>query len=663
MKPILLAVVLVIVAWLPPAWAAPIDSLPPPSEGQRLPPALAEAIAALRQGNNEKAATQARAFLKEQPRSAVGHEILAAAVWGLRRLDEAESALQAALSIDPRRVSSLILLGQLRLERGDGAKAEGFFRQAVQVAPDLEGARTSLAEALIKQGRVGPAIAELQEALRVTRGGHVNSKFLLGNLLYELGRTGDAEKLLSELLPNDSGPVQVALLQGLVKLELRKYEESERLLKRVIAQDPRSEWARLGWAMVQASQGQLAPARVEMEKLVKEKPAWSLAHFQLGRILLRQQQAAAAMQSFERAEQTSADAAVIRVRAGQALLEASDIDGALRKAKASVGSPTAGSLARLLIVEAHARRGKREQAEPDLIAAVAAVPAADPSGLLDLGGFYLSIGRPKDAAASFERAQRLRPEAAEPLAGLATAYALLQRRPEAVAAAERLVKIQGDSPEALVFLGTVYERLGDVAEATKVYRRVLGKERNQLTASRALAAVYVREKRVTEAVRLLEDAARAHPTAAAPLTDLAGIHLTAGRSGEAIAAYRRALERDGNDPTLMNNLAYLLSRDSGSLEEAAKLAERALRYVPGHAAFADTAGWVMYLRGDLARAERTLSEAAQVDPRNPEIRYHLGLVYAKLNKKAEARRELEQAVQAPGFPGAADARKALEALR
>src|SRR5215831_7692740 len=137
----------------------------------------------------------------------------------------------------------------------------------------------------------------------------------------------------------------------------------------------------------------------------------------------------------------------------------------------------------------------------------------------------------------------------------------------------------------------------------------------------------------------------------------------AGRPTDAIASYRRALERDPNDATLLNNLAYLLSRDSGSLEEAERLADRAVRYGPGSAPFSDTAGCVAFRRGDLAKAERLLTEAARIDPRNPEIRYHLGLVYAASDRKPEARRELEKALESPNFPDAPEAHQTLERLK
>ena len=91
--------------------------------------------------------------------------------------------------------------------------------------------------------------------------------------------------------------------------------------------------------------------------------------------------------------------------------------------------------------------------------------------------------------------------------------------------------------------------------------------------------------------------------------------------------------------------------------------ERAYQTAPRSAQIADTLGWILYQKGILDRAEQLIAQAAIALPGNPEIRYHLGAVYAKRGKKAEARRELEEALKSPAFPEAAEARKALERLK
>jgi tetratricopeptide (TPR) repeat protein len=147
------------------------------------------------------------------------------------------------------------------------------------------------------------------------------------------------------------------------------------------------------------------------------------------------------------------------------------------------------------------------------------------------------------------------------------------------------------------------------------------------------------------------------------LVDLAQLEERAGNPAGAVAAYRRALARAPTNPTLLNNLAYLLTADPESRDEAVALAEKALAQAPTSAAIADTLGWALYQKGELDRAEVLLSRVAKAAPAAGEVRYHLGMVYAKQGKTEEARRELEAAVQAGNFKSLAEARQALESLK
>jgi predicted Zn-dependent protease len=76
---------------------------------------------------------------------------------------------------------------------------------------------------------------------------------------------------------------------------------------------------------------------------------------------------------------------------------------------------------------------------------------------------------------------------------------------------------------------------------------------------------------------------------------------------------------------------------------------------------ADTLGWILYRRGTLQRALDLLSEDASKLPDNPQMQYHLGVVYVKLGDKERAEKALALAVSAPeAFQGKHQARKARE---
>jgi tetratricopeptide (TPR) repeat protein len=659
MKLLLVLLGFLLVPW-DPAAAAQVGPLEL-SKPEQVPPKLAQAVAALNRKETDKARALAREFLKEQPNSAYGHEVLGVAELVTGQWKDAETALLGALKIDPNRLGARLLLGQLYLQTNEPNRAEPQLREAIRISPNTAVVRRTLAETLLRLGRPREALGEAQESLRLSKAPDLESQFILANILNELGRAGEAELQLTDVLKAQPDFTEGLLLQGLVKLELHKLDEAEALLKRVTDKDPQSQWGRLGLGVLRRLRAQLPQSRAELEKLTKDKPDWSLAQFELGRTFLALGDLEAALKAFERTEQRSSDPNIAKVRVGEALLASGDTERALARARSAASSPTAGPLARQLLIRAYAAQGRPELAEADLKAAAA--KASDLSSALDLGNFYLKIRRPKEAIEAFKAVTRVRPDAEERFVGLALAYAALGDKAEALAAANRVVKSQNGSADSQAFLGSIHERLGQSREAEAIYRTILGRDPAHLEAGRALANLHARNRRYAEATRMLEDLAKVHPRSSAPVFDLAGVYLQTGKVSQAITAYREALARGGDEPAVLNNLAYLLGKEAGTRAEAVGLAERAHRMAPASPSAADTLGWLLFLQGDVSRSEKLVAAAAKGDAGNPEIRYHLGAVLAKLGKRAEARKELELALRSPGFPEAAQAKRILDSLR
>jgi Tfp pilus assembly protein PilF len=193
-------------------------------------------------------------------------------------------------------------------------------------------------------------------------------------------------------------------------------------------------------------------------------------------------------------------------------------------------------------------------------------------------------------------------------------------------------------------------------------RAVLAQNNFHLAATRAIAMLYVRERRPGDAIRLLQDAADAYPGLALPLLDLAQIHERAGDRAAATETYRAALTREPDNALVLNNFAFFLSADAARVDEALAMAERAYQKAPTSPAVVDTLGWLLYLKGDLERAETLVEEALGRMPDNSQVRYHLGMIYARRGKSAEARRALEDALASPDLAEAEDARRTLRSL-
>jgi len=138
------------------------------------------------------------------------------------------------------------------------------------------------------------------------------------------------------------------------------------------------------------------------------------------------------------------------------------------------------------------------------------------------------------------------------------------------------------------------------------------------------------------------------------------------------AIYQKAIQAypNGSDPP--NGLAYAYAVTNTHLPEALALAQQALALAQkgggkpsdakdaNIAAIQDTLAWVQYRQGDYKDAEQNLLDAVNFDPRRPEMRFHLGSVYAAEGKTDAARAEFGHAVLL--CPGYAEAQAALDRL-
>ena len=658
------AALLLLVLAVGPALAVvpdPGTSAPPLPTPPAASPSLNTVIEALRRGDNEAALKGAREFVKAQPGNATGQEVLGVAAQVNRLLREAEAAYSEALRLEPGRLGVMVRLGQLALEARDPKKAEGWFRKALAANADLGAARRGLAVALLRQRQIGPALNEARETLRRDPK-DLDAKILLAQIYQDMGRPTAAEAVLDEALAAAPDSIQALQVQGLVKLDLGKADEAEKLFEKVVQQDPKSLSARMGLAIVERARGRLDQAAAEMEAIAKERPDLPVTHFELGRTRLMQRQIEPALRAFDRAEQTSPDPAVTRVRAAGLLAAAGERDRAIAKAKASLASTNAAPLAHAVLARLYLDKGQPDLAERELQSAATEAPQ-NAAARLQLARFYLSQRRPADAIASAQEAEKLAPKSPEPLAVQIDAYIAQGKADDAVATAARLRALQGETAFAYVLYGAVNEKAGRPADALAAYQAALEKEPHHLAAARARANLLERQSRVPEARQLLEATAQGRPQNIEPLVDLAQLEDRAGNPSGAVAAYRRALAQAPESPALLNNLAYLLAGDPATSAEAVALAEKAHAAAPNSAAIADTLGWALYQKGDLARAEEILTRVAKAAPGSGEVRYHLGMVYAKQGKTEDARRELEAALKTGNFKSADEARRTLEGLK
>ncbi|MCS7187131.1 MAG: tetratricopeptide repeat protein, partial [Armatimonadota bacterium] len=180
----------------------------------------------------------------------------------------------------------------------------------------------------------------------------------------------------------------------------------------------------------------------------------------------------------------------------------------------------------------------------------------------------------------------------------------------------------------------------------------------------AIAQKYIQEKKYAEAEKVLLVVLRRQPSAEG-FFNLGTVWLMQNRYFEALRAFQAALGESPGFFPAANNLAwtYLQIHEKfnpqgiGYLIQAERWAEYALELCPDipeiKAHVLDTAAWADFWRGRttgrrpqvrwrLKRALARLHEAYKILPDNPDINYHLAMVYMELGETQKAQQYLEK---------------------
>ncbi len=146
--------------------------------------------------------------------------------------------------------------------------------------------------------------------------------------------------------------------------------------------------------------------------------------------------------------------------------------------------------------------------------------------------------------------------------------------------------------------------------------------------------------------RALEQATSIDPELTPAHRMLGSIYEGLGEYDLAVERYRRVLVKVPGDLLSLNNLSYALAVYKKAPAEALPFARDAHAASKGAVpSITDTLGWIHYLLGNLAEAEKLLSEAAAGAPDNAEIHVHLAHVYAARGRNDLAARTLDKSLR------------------
>jgi Flp pilus assembly protein TadD len=122
---------------------------------------------------------------------------------------------------------------------------------------------------------------------------------------------------------------------------------------------------------------------------------------------------------------------------------------------------------------------------------------------------------------------------------------------------------------------------------------------------------------------------------------------SAGKWPEARQVYSATLKMDPNNAVSLNNLAFLMAEhgNSGDLDTALTMAQKAKQMLPNLPEVSDTLGWI-YLKKNLSGdAVDIFKDLVSKVPNSSTYHYHLAKAYAQQGDKVRAKSELQAALK------------------
>lgn len=604
------------------------------------PIARARALSALASNNAEQAANQLRALMPNPAAADANLRLYFA--WAEAARGDAPAAItafdQALAAQNPHKISALYGRAQVRLDQGDLAAARTDYAAVLELDKEHLGAQVGLAAALPSaqaQQRESDLLAILQrkDLAEADPRALARAWRLAGDEARRGGRleaAGERYRKGLESLPDD-----VAILMGIAQLELAngRAPAARETIDKVLGMAANDLSAILVAAEVDLAQNQLDSAGKRLDDVRGRQPAHPLLQARLaqlsGRLLEITEDYEGALKLYRDAVKLAGEADLGPTMAAVGLLT--------RLADRADGEDAAAAATYRTEIDA-------------LLEPLTKRAAEDSSVAVTLGAAYLAGGNAVKAEEWLTRATTQRPDDADAKLQLARAMSKLNK---VQASIDLLTKAFAANPERADIgaeLARSMETAGRGKEAAALYEKLLDSP-NVPVALRAHAGRFLARQGQIERAAAQGEAI----LAAMPDGDAAGYYLRGlgALYAKKLDDARRDLQRAANldhDPEYLDALGrvteqlWRTSADSRYLEESLRAYTQSAEIQPT-ASSLHGIGRLYLERRDAAKALTPLLQANQLDGRDADVLYLIGVAYQEQHQYKAAVAWLERSIE------------------
>ncbi len=427
-----------------------------------------------------------------------------------------------------------------------------------------------------------------------------------------------------------------------------KYDQASKIVTDLLKQDSKDPEVVAMHATLLLATGdrkQIKTVIAELQPLVSKMPGNATLHFNLGRAYM----ASGDIQSSDQARMQFLEALKIepryvpaRLALAESYLMRNESAKAVQTADEVIAMDQTNLTARLIRSNGLINMRENVKARDELTLASKMYPKSN-DVRFQLGQLNFIERRFPEAEADFTALM----QANDPrgLPGIMESKVNQGQWNQAIKFADDQLRQAPDRDDYRLALAKIYFRAGKYAECAAEYQKLIAKNPKS-------GELYVRfgEAKLSAGdtnggVDAFKKAKEVDPADPAPSLRLAILYDSQGRHDEARKCYEDALKIRPDDPTALNNLAYLKADDGVDLDQALAYAQRARDKMPNDLNVRDTVALIYVKKNLTDDSLRMLRELVSQKPDSPTFHLHLAMALYQKGDRPTAKKELEAALR------------------
>lgn len=504
-------------------------------------------------------------------------------------------------------------LGEAYSLDGKHEKAIESFKNVLIYDPGSSQVSFRIASEFVKLGLITEAVENAELAVKKDAK-NIQARILLGGLYSSLKDYTNSIKQYEAALKIDENNTDAPLYLGAVYAEQKQFDKSvkyfESLAKNEDFSSPYLAYYYIGRVrMEQASKGSYKAAEAAFKKSLNMKPSSVEVITALGSLYQKLDQEEKTIDIYKNFQKEHGPSAKVAETLSQIYMEKENYDAAYEQLEILENTEdTLNVKVKMALILIEQKRFN--VAILKLQDVLKQVPDSDKIQFY-LAAIYEEIDNKEMAVEYFKKIQNT-----------SSFYS------EAVVHAAYLLKSLKKTDDAVALVKQAYESSKEIPQIIAVYASLLDETKDFKTAQ-----------------SVLNEGLKKFPDSVQLMFFMGTIQDRLGNKEQVVANMQNVIQLDPNHVQSLNYLAFTYAESNKNLEEAEKLARRALQFEPKDGFILDTLGWILFKKGQFSDSIKVLESAHQAQPNESVIAEHLGDAYHKHQLIDKAKKMYQRAAE------------------